>query len=147
MLDLSPLWKRAFLEGEAREANQRLMDARAAFVALAPGKAGGDPFSYEVVVPPEPELAWLADTLLPPFIYHCETRRAPLPECGAVFVSAFVGERLFCVAAAEVIAFAADLLKQSWEELVELHGTGEVRHPVQREGADAVKGLLPGRRS
>ncbi len=159
-LDLSPLWARAFLAGEAREANALIQQAREAFASLTLERGGviGDPFSYEVVVPEVPEDAdpWFGQTFLPRLIYHCETRRAPLPECGAVFVSAFVGERLHCVAASEVIAFATGLLELEWETLVERHGTGEVRHALRPGEGDAaddagsdteIKALLPGRSS
>ncbi|MDF1561404.1 MAG: STAUR_1299 family protein [Deltaproteobacteria bacterium] len=145
-LDLSPLWEQAFLEGEARDANRLLGEAREAFARLTADQRG-EPFSYEVIVPEAPGADWLLEVLLPKLVYHCETRRAPLPECGAVFVSAFVGERLLCVPAAAFVALGRELLGCSVEELVERFGTGEVRHALGRDedppAARAPK-LLPG---
>jgi len=119
-LDLSPLFALAFVTAAAASANTALEEAR--------GIAGGR--SYEVLVPPEPDLGWLEAGLVSKLVYFCESTRAPLPGCGGVFVSLFAGERLFVVDAADVIAFACEALGVSPDELVRRHGTGEVRHAL-----------------
>jgi hypothetical protein len=119
-LDLSPLFALAFLTADAASATAALDEAR--------GIAGGR--SYEVVVPPRPDLGWLEGTLVSRLVYFCESTRAPLPACGGVFVSLFAGDRLHAVLAADVIAFACEALGASPDELVRRHGTGEVRHAL-----------------
>jgi hypothetical protein len=64
-------------------------------------------------------------------VYFCEATRAPLPGCGDVFVTFFAGDRLACVRAADVVAFACEALAVTSEELVKRHGTGEVRHALR----------------
>ena len=119
-LDLSPLFALAFLTADAACANAAIDEAR--------GITGGR--SYEVLVPPEPDAAWLEGALVSKLVYFCEAMRAPLPACAGVFVSLFVGERLCVVPAADVIAFACEALGVSSDELVRRHGTGEVRHAL-----------------
>ena len=119
-LDLSPLFALAFLTTDATRANAALDEAR--------GIAGGR--SYEVLVPSEPDVAWLEGAFVSRLVYFCEATRAPLPACAGVFVSLFSGERLFAILAADVIAFACEALGVSSDELVRRHGTGEVRHAL-----------------
>ena len=121
-LDLTPLFALAFLSADAARANHAIDEAR--------GLAGGR--SYEIVVPPEVDLAWLEGSLVSKLVYFCEATRAPLPACAGVFVSLFAGERFHAVLAADVIAFACDALGASPDELVRRHGTGEVRHALTR---------------
>jgi hypothetical protein len=120
-LDLSPLFARAFLTADAAQANAALDEAR----SLVGGR------SYEVVVPAEPDAAWFEETLLRKLVYFCEATRAPLPGCGDVFVSLFHGDRLSCVPASELVAFACAALSVSASELVKRYGTGEVRHALR----------------
>jgi hypothetical protein len=119
-LDLSPLLALAFLTADAARANAALDEARAV--------AGGR--SYEIVAPAEPDLAWFEGELVRKLVYFCEATRAPLPACAGVFVSLFVGDRLQAILAADVIAFACTTLGVSSDELVQRHGTGEVRHAL-----------------
>jgi hypothetical protein len=119
-LDLSPLFALAFFTADAARATAALDEAR--------GISGGR--SYEVVVPPEPDLAWFEGALVSKLVYFCESTRAPLPACAGVFVSFFAGERLHAVLVADVIAFACASLGVSPDELVRRHGTGEVRHAL-----------------
>jgi hypothetical protein len=119
-LDLSPLLALAFLTADAAHANAALDEAR--------GLTGGR--SYEVVVPPAPDAAWFERALVSKLVYFCEVMRAPLPACAGVFVSLFVGDRLYLLHAVDVIAFACEALAVSPDELVQRHGTGEVRHAL-----------------
>jgi len=124
LLDLTPLLARAFFTAEAARANEALAEAR----EQADGR------SWEIVIPPEPDLAWLEGTLVSKLVYFCEATRAPLPACAGVFVSFFAGDRLCCLEAAEVIAFACEALAVTADELVRRHGTGEVRHALPYRG-------------
>lgn len=134
-MDLRPLLDRAFLVAEAREANAALARAREEFARTPDAKS----FSYEAVVPEDPDPAWLTDGLIRKVVYHCESTRSPLPECAGVFVSLFVGQRLFCISAADVVGFACEVLELTPEILVERFGTGESRQPLR-----PTAGLLPG---
>jgi hypothetical protein len=120
-LDLAPLFARSFLTSPAERAT----------LAIAEARAETEGRSYEVVVPPEPDLAWLEGGLVSKLVYHCEATRAPLPACAGVFVSMFAGAELHCVAAGDVISFACAALGVSADELVRRHGTGEVRHALR----------------
>lgn len=133
-LDLTALYDDAFLVADATRANPALADARERFAAGPEGKS----FSYEALVPDPPTRVWFEATLLRRLVYHCESTRSPLPRCQGIFVSFFAGERLYCVPAERVIAFACELLGQTPEALVERYGTGEVRHPIRQPVA-----LLP----
>jgi len=136
---LDPLLSLAFFTGPAAEANAVLDAARAAFPSPeGPGRAA---FSYEVVVPEAPDPAWLEERFLSRLVYHCESRRAPLPACAGVFVTLFVGPQLYCVAASEVVAWAQGQLGCSSEALVERFGTGERRGPMPPPPSGL---LLPG---
>lgn len=131
-LDLAPLYARAFVSGPAVEANTLIDEARR---SLNPGNRDLA-FSWEVVVPETVPRDWFETRLVGRLVYHCESSRAPLPECQGVFVSLFVGDTLFCVAAAEVVAFATEVLELENEDLVERFGTGESRQPIQLPGGE-----------
>lgn len=122
LLDLQPLLARAFLTADVRRANEALGEAREQFAG-----PGDRAFSWEVMVPPEPDATWLAEGLLSRLVYHCESSKAPLPGCAGVFVSFFIEETLYCVAATEVVAFGAARLGLPIEALVARWGTGERR--------------------
>jgi hypothetical protein len=132
-LDLSPLLARAFLRADASRTNEAIAEAREGFA-----QAGERAFSWEIVVPAEPDRPWLEELLLRRLVYHCESSKAPLPACAGVFVSFFVGTELFCVPASEVVAFGAALLGQSPAALVARFGTGESRvaAPLALPGPD-----------
>jgi hypothetical protein len=121
-LDLSPLLARAFHTSEAPRATIAIAEAR----DLQPEGSR----SYEVIVPAGADRAWLETALVKKLVYYCESTRAPLPACGGVFVTLFVGEHLYCVLASDVIAFACDALGTTSESLVQRFGTGEVRHAL-----------------
>ena len=116
---------KAFLHADALEANAALSRAREGF----PGERERV-FSFEVTVPAASGRAWLEGELLPKLVYFCESRKAPLPGCAGVFVSFFVGEKLACVSAADVVAIACEELATSPAALVARFGTGELRKPV-----------------
>jgi hypothetical protein len=120
-LDLAPLFARAFMTTEAARATPALAEAR---------DENSGRF-YEVIVPPEPDVAWFEGSLIGKLVYHCEATRAPLPGCGNVLVAFFVGDTLHGVRAADVIAFACEALGTSPASLVERFGTGEVRHALR----------------
>lgn len=127
LIDLYPLLERAFFSANARDATPALVEARARFAEGPNAKS----FSYEVVIPPVPDRGWFERGLIARLVYHCESTRSRLPYCRGVFVSFFIGESLYCVAASEVIAFGARLLGKSSEELVQAYGTGEARAPLR----------------
>ncbi len=133
-LDLAALLDEAFLVADATRANSALAEARAQFATDPSAKS----FSYEVMVPEDADQAWFEGRLLARLVYHCESTRSPLPACQGVFVSLFIGDRLHCVAADKLVAFACERMGTTPEGLVERFGTGEVRHPLREP-----HGLLP----
>jgi hypothetical protein len=127
MLNLAPLLAKAFFRADARNANEAIPVARAMFAAVPEAKS----FSYEVVAPERPDTAWLEKKLLPRLVYHCESTRSPLPACAGVFCSLFVGEELYFIAAADVVAFGGAAFGAGPEELVRRFGTGESVAPLK----------------
>lgn len=121
-LDLQPLLDEAFFHAEVEDATRAIEQARERFSAAA----HTDGFSFEVVVPPEPDDDWLAGRVVGPLVYFCESTGAPLPACPGVFVSFFRGRELACVLAAEVLAWARARLGLTDEELAERYGTHEL---------------------
>ena len=69
--------------------------------------------------------AWL----LRPLVYYCESEGASVPLCPGIFVSLFVGDRLHCVAAAEVLEWAHGEFGLSTEQLRDQYGTAESPAP------------------
>jgi hypothetical protein len=120
-IDLAPLCAEAFFTCEPTNASEAIDEARGRFSDAA--KMDG--FSYEVSAPERPDREWLIEGLVRPLIYFCESSGAPLPACPGVFVSLFVGQRLFCIVAAEVIAWAGALLGEEVKDLGVLYGTHE----------------------
>lgn len=123
-IHLQPLYDEAFFHAEVQNATVAIEQARARFSEAS----RMDGFSFEVVVP-EPELtddAWLAGQLVAPLVYFCQSLGAPPPACPGIFVSLFAGRTLYCVIAAEVIAWASHEIGMSVEDLVERYGTHEL---------------------
>ena len=120
-IDLNPLLQKAFYVEQVQNATEAIERAREEFVAAT--KTGGR--SLEVVVPPEPDEAWAQERLLHPLVYYCESEGTPLPRCPGVFLSLFVGDRLHCVAAADILAWAEQRFGLSADEMRERYGTHE----------------------
>jgi len=131
---ISELERAAFLRGPAQQANQLIQDARESFL---PPDSGQVVFSFEIWIPPESPIEWVLEKSLPALVYHCESRRAQLPECVGVFVSCFHETRLFCVSAAKFVAYLGEALSLSSEELVRRYGTGESRQAMR--GAEPTR--------
>lgn len=126
---LQELLEPAFREVPAEEANEAIARARRE-------AAGGDPDdeeapalrSYELVL-----TTWesFARDQLPKLVYHLESVGAHLPGCRGVVVAAFAGERLFFISAEALVRRVCRILGATPEQLVERHGTGEVRTAIR----------------
>lgn len=126
---LRELLEPAFREVPAREANQAIERARRE-------AAGGDPDdedgpalrSYELVL-----TTWegFVHDQLPKLVYHLESVGAHLPSCRGVLIAAFAGERLFFIGAEALVGRVCRILGATPEQLVERHGTGELRTAVR----------------
>jgi hypothetical protein len=111
----------AYLRVPAREANEAIGRER-----LRNGE--GSPLrSYELVLT---TFEAFARDLLPKLVYHLESIGAHLPACRGVLVAAFLGEELFFLEAAALIASASEMLQLTPQALVALHGTGERRTAI-----------------
>lgn len=121
--DLTRLIERAFFyDRPLRNATESIARARAAFAALTQG----DGASFEVVAPLDADEAWVHRDLLQPLVYFCESEGRTLPRCPGVFLSLFVDDALYCIGAAEVIAWAGDALGLTADELRARYGTHEL---------------------
>ena len=121
-LDLIGLLRKSFFIEEVHNATEALERARDRFGELTqtPG------LSFEVVAPPNPDEDWTRERLLQPLVYYCESEGMPMPRCAGVFVSLFVGDRLYCIAAAHVVQWAEKQLGTTSDELSALYGTHEM---------------------
>jgi hypothetical protein len=118
---LNGLLEGAFYQAEAWQATVAIDRARARWAAMTHGGAK----SYELVVPALPDDDWLRTRMLGPLVCHCESIGATLPCCGGVFLSLFVGDRLYCVGAGSAVAWAREQLGLSIEDLRLQYGMHE----------------------
>lgn len=123
MSELDPLFERAFACAAVTEANAAIAHARE--------QQGERSRSFEVVVPPDAGFAWLAAEVLPRFVYHAESLGIRPPKYPGIFFTFFVGQELVFVAAAEVMARAAEKLQLTHDEMYRRWGTGEARGPIR----------------
>jgi len=122
MSELDPLLAHAFERAPAAEANAAITRVRE--------KRGERVRSFELVVPPDAGLAWLERELVPRFVYHAESLGIRPPKYPGIFFSLFVGAELLFLDAAEVMAFAAERLGLTHDQMYARWGTGELRGPV-----------------
>ncbi len=119
-IDMQPLLGQAFFHVPLTNATQAIAEARDRYAAET--QTAG--FSFELVVPDDPDQPWLADKLIRPLVYFCQSYGV-LPSCAGVFVSLFVRSELYCVAASKVIHWASVLTGMSTDDLVAAYGTRE----------------------
>lgn len=87
---LASLLEKAFKVAPAADANQVIEQVRE-----EQSTELGEALSYEAVVPEANPVSWLAERLLPKLVYFLDSRGARLPSVGGLFVSLFVGDRLY----------------------------------------------------
>lgn len=126
---LRELLEPAFREVPAGEANQAIARARRE-------AAGGDPGDEDAPALRAYELAltsWesFVREQLPKLVYHLESVGAHLPGCRGVLIAAFAGERLFFIHAEALLGRACRILGATPAQLVERHGTGELRTAIR----------------
>lgn len=120
-IDLKRLLDKAFFVEDVQNATEAIERARRKYVETT--ETAG--MSFEVVAPPEPHETWVRERLLRPLVYFCESEGSPIPRCSAVFVSLFVGARLYCLTVGEVMEWAHQQLGLSPERLRDEYGTHE----------------------
>jgi hypothetical protein len=120
-IDIQALTRHAFICAPAEGATPALAQARERF-STESGLAG---FSFEVVAPDQPDERWVKEELVRPLVYYCESVGAPLPNCSGVFLSLFYGKHLYCIVAAEAIAWAATTLRTDAGTFARNYGTRE----------------------
>lgn len=120
-IDLEDLARRAFFSEQVVNASEAIERARRQFTAATHGGAT----SFELVAPAAPDQAWLEERLVRPLVYYCESAGTSLPACPSVFLSLFRGDRLCCIAVADVLAWAEAELGVGADELRARYGTHE----------------------
>jgi hypothetical protein len=118
---IDTLLGRAFFVAEAERANEALAQAHEHYVR----QTRTDGHNIEVVVPLEADDRWVGAHLLQRLVYFCESVGQPLPRCPQVFVSLYHEDKLYAVAAADVIRWAEQELDLTPRQLDELYGTHE----------------------
>src|SRR5262249_26215561 len=98
-----------------------LDQARAVFARIhhRPG------ISFEIVLPPSANDEWVRRRVVGALLYYCQSTGVPVPLCPGVFVSLFVGQRLACIAAYDVLDWAQRELHETPAEWLERYGTHE----------------------
>jgi hypothetical protein len=120
-VDIAALLEEAFFTTEVSNAFDALDHGHATFEKVydRPG------ISFEVLLPPSPDDEWVRRRLVGALLYHCQSTGVPVPLCPGVFVSLFLGERLYCVSAYDVLAWAARELHETPDQWLALYGTHE----------------------
>jgi hypothetical protein len=121
------LLEEAFFTTEVENAFDALDEGHATFrrVFDRPG------ISFEVVLPESPSDDWLRRRVVGALLYHCQSTGIPVPTCPGVFVSLFIGGRLHCIAAADVLAWAAKELHETPDQWLALFGTHELETTIR----------------
>jgi len=121
------LLEEAFFTTEIANAFDALDEGHATFAKVydRPG------ISFEVVLPPSPSDEWVRRRVVGALLYHCQSTGVPVPTCPGVFVSLFVGARLYCVAAYDVLAWASKELHETPEQWLALFGTHELETTIR----------------
>jgi len=135
---ITALLRHAFARAPAREANTRIQEVRDSLGAAAQVR------SYELMVPPDAPLQWLADEVLPRLVYHLESLGVRPPAAPGVFLSLFVGDELLFLHARDVFAFASSSLGLSPDEMLTRWGTGERRTAIDDTEEPKPVLALPG---
>ncbi len=121
MSGLDGLLGRAFHQAPAREANEQIAGQR-----NARAEGALEALSYEIVLEPSATLVDAAERLLPKLVYFLDCRGLPLASARGVFVSLFVGDRLYFIDATDVVAQLAAAAGITLEELKRKHGADSV---------------------
>ncbi len=108
---------RAIHRAKAFEANEDIARMRE-----QEGTEGRPAMSYEVVLPGENPVEYLADTLLPRLVYFLDSSGAKLPRCPGVFISLFVKEDLFFIRAADAVEELAKITGLTPAQMTERYG-------------------------
>jgi hypothetical protein len=126
-IPIDELLQDAFLSAKQERATAAIAEARAEITRE--GKLGAS--NIEVIVPSQPDEAWLQNELLRPLVTFCQSTGAALPDCAGVFVTLYAQGHIHFVLGAEVVAWACPLLGVHWRDLVERYGVDEPagRHP------------------
>jgi hypothetical protein len=121
VVELDRLLGEAFFATELADASEALDRARTRYAETYhhPGS------SFEVVAPPEPDSTWVRDRMVGPLLYFCQSTGIPVPDCPGIFVSLFIDRRLHCIAAYEVMSWAAQELHETPDDWLAKFGTHE----------------------
>lgn len=120
-VDLNPLLDKAFFDEEVTNASESIERALETFEETYHHGAR----AFEAVGVAAPDDQWVAEKLLHPLIYFCESEGATLPRCGGVVVALFVDDRLYAITAEDVLQWGSDVLGVSAEQLSARYGTHE----------------------
>lgn len=130
-MNIDSLLQQAFFVDDAMRATAAIEDAREQIMAT--DRVGA--FSLEVVVPPQPDETWLREHVVRPIIYYCSSSGMAIPGCSGMFVTFFRDNKVYCVRAAQVVAWASKELGTDVDLLIEEYGTGETEHAAPRTTA------------
>ena len=127
----------AFHEGAAEDANTLIFQVRQHLM-----EQFGDAANYEVMLDGRPH-GYMVDSLAPRLALYLKSKRLSVAACGPVFLSVFIGRKLYFVAAQDFFGYAQALLgledapfaalAENWER----SGRSAVAAPPSGEPPDA----------
>ncbi len=124
-IDLKPLLDKAFFkEQPLKDVTLTIEKAADDFAS----RTNTDGRTFEVVAPEALDDDWVAQKLIRPLVYFCESEGRSIPRCEGVFVPLFVGDALYCIAASEVILWGSAQLDRRVDDLRDSYGTHELGH-------------------
>jgi hypothetical protein len=120
-VDLSDLLEKAFFVETVSNVTEAIDRALQKYEATThPGA-----LSFELAAPADPDETWARERLLRPLVYFCQSEGRPIPAAPGVVVSLFVDNELYCIAAHDVVLWAADELGLPVDALADEFGTHE----------------------
>jgi hypothetical protein len=120
-IDLNSLLETAFFEEDVQNGSEAIERLLEKFEEME--RIGARLF--EMVVPDEPDEAWLRDGFVAGLIYFCESEGTPVPRCGGTVVALYVGAKLYGIPAERVVSWASAQLDTPIEQLRTRYGTHE----------------------
>ena len=86
----------------------------------------------EILVPERADERWLREQVLQPIVYYCDSTGMAVPGCAGMFASLFRDDKVYCVRAATVIAWACAELGIDVDRLEQEYGLDESEHAAPR---------------
>jgi hypothetical protein len=119
---VAALLERALARVSGSRANQAISEMR-----IQLGTPERPAFSYEIVLPLEDPIGYLARKVMPRLVYFLDCSGRKMPGCGGMFISIFFGDELFLFRAQDALEEFSKITGLSFEQMVERYGEDRPR--------------------